>query len=90
MRRKISNQRDNINNFRVEEKSQQFPFNLIVSNNKISQGGIKQDFKDNLKLVFLTYSVTQESSNDVWVLDSRCLSHMNGNIYLFVSLDTSI
>jgi hypothetical protein len=40
--------------------------------------------------VFLTSIVTQESTNDVWFLDSGCSNHMTGNKDLFSSIDTSI
>ena len=40
--------------------------------------------------MFLTCNVTQESSKDIWFLDSACSNHMTGNKELFSSLDTSI
>ena len=49
-----------------------------------------KESEDDKKPVFLTCNVTQESSNDVWFLDSGCSNHMNGNKDLFSSLDTNI
>jgi hypothetical protein len=40
--------------------------------------------------VFLTCNVTQESSNNIWFLDSGCSNHMTSNKDLFSSIDTSI
>ena len=49
-----------------------------------------EESKNDQKPVFLTCNVTQESSNDVWFLDSGYRNHMTGNKDLFSSLDTSI
>ena len=41
--------------------------------------------------MFLTCNVTQESSKDIWFLDSACSNHMTKNKELFSSLEyTSI
>ena len=40
--------------------------------------------------MFFTCNVTQESSKDIWFLDSACSNHMTGSKELFSSLDTSI
>ena len=46
--------------------------------------------KNEEKPMLLICNVTQESSNDIWFLDSACINHMTGNKELFFSLDTSI
>ena len=39
--------------------------------------------------MFITCHVAQQSSSDVWFLDSGCSNHMIGNRDIFESLDTS-
>lgn len=40
--------------------------------------------------VLLTCNVAEESSKDVWFVDSSCSNHMTGNIELFIRFDKSI
>ena len=40
--------------------------------------------------MFITCHVAQESSSDIWFLDSGCSNHMTGNRDIFESLDTSV
>ena len=49
-----------------------------------------EETKNEQQPMFLTCNVTQESSKDIWFLDSVCSNHMTINKELFSSLDTSI
>ena len=49
-----------------------------------------EEIENEEKPMFLTCNVTQESSKDIWFLDSTCSNHMIGNKELFSSIDTNI
>ena len=40
--------------------------------------------------MFITCHVAQESSSDIWFLDSGCSNHMTGNRDIYESLDTLV
>ena len=40
--------------------------------------------------LFITCNFSQESSSNLWLLDSGCSNHMNRNKDLFASLDYSV
>lgn len=58
-----------------------------IENNSANYSDISHN---NLGSLFITCNVSQESSSDIWFLDSGCSNHMTRNKDLFTSLDDSI
>ena len=55
-----------------------------LENHSANYSNVSNGNSDNL---FITCNVAQESSKDVWLLDSDCSNHMNGNKEFFSNLD---
>jgi hypothetical protein len=64
---------------------------LVSHESRINRNDIDANYSNTFEnyedSLFLTCNASQETSNDIWLIDSGCSNHMTGNRSLIANLD---